>query len=99
MKASKMATVVTTFAVILFMINHQFVNATMARIAGSNDVGVELPSHVVFLFKLDHFFIDYFYVLIPFLWIVTCVLWALLRGCLRLLKSIKVVGIQPLELK
>jgi hypothetical protein len=97
-----MATLVTTLGVILLMVNHKGINAAVAQIqrnaGGPGNVGVNLPGSVVFLVKLDHFFVDYFYVLIPFAWLVTFLAWAVIRGVYGLLQPKKKSEMGPFDL-
>jgi hypothetical protein len=99
MKATRLATILTTSAVIALVINHNLVYTLVARLAGAGgNVGVNLPAYLVFLVKLDHFFQDYFYVLIPFAWIVTFVVSAVIRGVFGLFKPDEKPAIGPVDL-
>jgi ABC-type iron transport system FetAB permease component len=71
MKSAKIATIISTLAVILLVVNHALMNRVVKEAGGPNDLGVSLPRPVTILIKLDHFVQYYFYVMIPFLWVAT----------------------------
>jgi hypothetical protein len=74
----KFATIAAAVVVAALLANHWWVAAQVARIAAAAgrpatppaDFGVDLPASLRFLVKLDHFAIDYGYVLILFVWVV-----------------------------
>ncbi len=89
MKSARIATIVSTMTVILMVLNNRLTAAMVARVvtgAGGPNVGVSLPPNVVILVKLAHFFEDYFYVLIPFVWLATFVIAWLIRTLFAVLK-------------
>jgi hypothetical protein len=85
------ATIATAFVLAALLINHWWVGVEIARIQAAAggppgppaNFGVNLPGHLKFLVKLDHFAVDFGYVLIPFLWVVVFLIasiWLSLRG-------------------
>jgi hypothetical protein len=82
----KAATIAAAILLAAFLANHWCVHALVARISPPGrppaDFGVELPGYLKFLVKLDHFAVDYGYVLIPFAWVLAflvATIWANLR--------------------
>jgi hypothetical protein len=75
----KAATIAAAVLLAALLVNHWWVGVVTARIVAAAggppgrppvDFGVELPGYVKFLVKLDHFAVDFGYVLIPFAWVV-----------------------------
>jgi len=95
MKAARIATWASVVAFVLLLVNHWVVAALVAhfqKAAGAPaNFGVTLPRYVVFLVKLDHFAVDYGYVLLPLIWIVAFVG----AGIIRLLAGVEPRGAAP----
>ena len=75
----KAATIAAALLLAALLVNHWWVGVVMARIVAAAggppgrppvDFGVELPHSVRFLIKLDHFAVDFGYILVPFAWVV-----------------------------
>ncbi len=69
----------------MFVVNHALMARVVGGAAARGNVGVTLSRPVVFLIKLDHFFEDYFYVLIPFFWITMLMIFLVIQLVLKLL--------------
>jgi hypothetical protein len=65
----KTATYAAAALVAALLVNHVWVGIQAGRIAAAANVGVQLPGSLRFLVKLDHFAMDYGYVLIPLAWV------------------------------
>jgi len=64
----KAATFAAAGLLAALLVNHAWVGIQAGRIAAAANVGVQLPGSLRFLVKLDHFAMDYGYVLIPLAW-------------------------------
>jgi hypothetical protein len=86
------ATLAAAVVLAALLINHGWVSFQTGRIAAAANVGVALPGHLRFLVKLDHFAVDYGYVLIPFAWAAVFVVTSVVLGLRNLLWRSKPAG-------
>jgi hypothetical protein len=97
MKSAKIATIVSTLAVILLMANHALIGRITREAMGQGNGAVTLPAPVVFLIKLGHFFEYYYSVLIPFLWLTTFLFCVLIRAWLKVPDAKETPEIGPVD--
>jgi hypothetical protein len=91
---TRAATFAAALLLAALLLNHVWVGIQAGRIAAAANVGVQLPGSLRFLVKLDHFAIDYGYVLIPLAWVAAFVVASIGLGLRDLLGGSKPAGIE-----
>ena len=91
---TRTATFAAALLVAALLLNHLWVSIQVGRIAAAANVGVQLPGSLRFLVKLDHFAIDYGYVLVPLAWVAAFVVASIGFGLRDLLGGPKRAAIE-----
>jgi hypothetical protein len=100
-KAFKIATLISTLAVVFLVVNHVLIKALVAGIANGAgapvNLGVAMPARLVVLVKLDHLALDFGYILIPLLWFAAFLVCVSVRAWLKVPKTTETPKDAPVD--